>query len=88
MIPLCPLSLRGDIFLVIEYNYGMKEDESQEITIKGVEFDLDALSDDHVRSMTSEELIPTLIGVSEKTRERDPEKPNLGDNALEGYSKS
>ena len=45
----------------------MKEDESQEIIIKGVEFDLDELTDDHVPSMTAEELTPTLIGVSEKT---------------------
>jgi hypothetical protein len=41
----------------------MKGDESQEITTKGVEFNLDELTDDHVPSMTTEELTPTLIGV-------------------------
>ena len=52
--------------MVIEYDYGMKEDESQEIMIKVVEFDLDELIDDHVPSITAEELTPTLIGVSKK----------------------
>ena len=52
----------------------MKEDESQEITTKDVEFDLDGVTDDHVRNMTTEELIPTLIGGFLKRPEKETQR--------------
>ena len=56
----------------------MKEDESQEITTKDVEFDLDGVTDDHIRNMTTEELIPTRIGGFLKNQRKRPRETQFG----------